>query len=490
MSTSPGTHWKEKLGQQLADWSARTPEQKEALRIVRLRIDQLDKTYAANLVTYGKLIESVAPDLVLLLEDTIGPQSPVMIRAAHENNIPAVILPYTIADQTEALEGLVGNPRFHLRQNFNWLGLFHSWKYVRFHKGTGLLRLPYPMARAHQHAGYAPPDPWLLNSGEADAILAESPRIIEYYRERGFPGEQLRLAGAPYEDKMFHIRQARDRLYPELCARHGLDPDKPLIVLSAPPNQLISGKSESAYEDFETLCADLCAALRDHAASHNVLVCMHPNFRDQSHLFTSRGLAVHEGDMMELVPLARLFIAFASATLRWAIACGVPAINYDVFRYNYTEFDPAGGVLRVDDKAVFETLLEKLCTDEAYYSQIASKQAEARQNWSMADGNVMSRMRFVFEELIAQRSGSQTDLSKRPLKALYFIIRSSDCAEGLRSAIALRDEADIEPVFTFGRATKPDAPTCRDDVLRCEREGVACVTLRGEPFDYSAAPDS
>lgn len=482
---------RDKIAMRLADLVARTPEQAEELRVVRLRLGQLEKAYATKRETFAAAIDRVEPDIVIVLEDVVGPDTSVMIRAAHEKNRAAVILPYTIADQSEAAEALAANPRFHLFRHFNWLGLFWSWKYIRRHKGTWLLRLPFPMARAHILAGLTPPDPWLMNTGAADAIALESERMRDYYLEHDFQPEQLRVVGSAYEDEMFRLQRDRDRHYRELCAAEGLDPEKPLLVFSAPPNQLISGVDNGDYDDFAKMCADLAETLKQRAKSHNILVCMHPNFRDQAFHFSDRGLAIYEGDMMHIVPLARVFVAFASATLRWAIAMGVPAINYDIFRYGYTEFDSAGGVLRVDDMASFDGQLDRLCNDAPFFAEISERQESARAYWSMSDGRSVARIRALVEEMIRRRDpDGQAKPEGRSLRALHLVLRSSDCAEARRSAVALKADAQIESVFLFSTARTPDTELFRRDVELCREAGIECLTLAGEPFAYGAEIES
>ena len=54
----------------------------------------------------------------------------------------------------------------------------------------------------------------------------------------------------------------------------------------------------------------------------------------------------------ELVPLCDLYVASVSSTIRWAIACGKPVVNYDVYRYRYTDFISLDGVLIIDSPGV------------------------------------------------------------------------------------------------------------------------------------------
>ena len=62
----------------------------------------------------------------------------------------------------------------------------------------------------------------------------------------------------------------------------------------------------------------------------------------------------------ELVPLCDLYVASVSSTIRWAIACGKPVINYDVYRYRYTDFLNLEGVLVIEEQNEFREIVQRL----------------------------------------------------------------------------------------------------------------------------------
>ena len=62
----------------------------------------------------------------------------------------------------------------------------------------------------------------------------------------------------------------------------------------------------------------------------------------------------------ELVPLCDVFVASISSTIRWAIACGKPVVNYDVYRYRYTDFIGVEGVLTCEEQDEFVSVLRRL----------------------------------------------------------------------------------------------------------------------------------
>ena len=50
------------------------------------------------------------------------------------------------------------------------------------------------------------------------------------------------------------------------------------------------------------------------------------------------GLHVFTEDTAQIIPLVDLYLASVSATIRWAMACGIKVLNYDIFDYGYGDF--------------------------------------------------------------------------------------------------------------------------------------------------------
>ena len=62
----------------------------------------------------------------------------------------------------------------------------------------------------------------------------------------------------------------------------------------------------------------------------------------------------------EMVPASDIYVASISSTIRWAITCGKPVVNYDVYRYRYTDFLAVPGVLATEEQAEFRAVLQRL----------------------------------------------------------------------------------------------------------------------------------
>jgi hypothetical protein len=101
----------------------------------------------------------------------------------------------------------------------------------------------------------------------------------------------------------------------------------------------------------------------------------------------------------EMVPVCDIYVASISSTIRWAIACGRPVVNYDVYRYRYTDFLRVPGVLATEEQAEFRGILNKLVNDAPYRASIAAQQRAAAPHWGMLDGRVGDRMLALVQRL-------------------------------------------------------------------------------------------
>ena len=337
------------------------------------------------------------PSLLVLAEDNAGYETAVLIRAAHERRTPAVVVPFTVANALEPAEWHFRDPAHHVEGWGNRLTglLFARW--VHAHRGRRLLRLPGAQVIAKECWGLAPPIPWQMNSGRADAIAVESPFMEAYYRREGLPPDQLVVTGALADDELAEsVRDAPARR-DALCAELGLPPDRRIVLCALPPDQFALCGSQADLPDYATLLRvwmETLSALPDCA----VVVRLHPRMHvDAFRHIEAWGVKISQRDTATLVPLCDLFVASVSATIRWAIACGKPVLNYDVYRLGWTDFADAPGVLRVEDRAAFVATADRLARDRAFYDEVRARQASDAARWGRLDGLAGRRMLECFE---------------------------------------------------------------------------------------------
>ncbi len=132
----------------------------------------------------------------------------------------------------------------------------------------------------------------------------------------------------------------------------------------------------------------------------NVLFQLHPGVTDEYMVYLeSIGAKISSRNIADLIPLCDIFVTSVSSVIRLAIVCGIPVINYDVYRFQYTDYVDAKGVLTIQDKAKYKNTLDKLIADRSYYKLIKDNQKVCSGQWGFLDGKVGTRMMEYFDTL-------------------------------------------------------------------------------------------
>lgn len=349
------------------------------------------------------LMDRFRPDLVVLSEQNVEGMSSAVVRAAHETAAVVAILPNTLATASEPAQTYASNPAHAVRGLSNRLiaRLYPRW--VHEHEGRRLLRLPAAGVLATQWLGLAPPLPWQINSGDADAILIESAAVWRYFARAGLPPDRLRLTGTPSADRLARgMAEARGRRA-QLCERLGIDPLLPLVLTALPPNQLDVRAQTCDFGSYTDLLRDWIDTLAA-AGACNLVLSLHPRSRiDSVRPFEGPAVRIATEPVIDLIPSCDLFAASVSATIRWAIACGKPVLNFDVYRYRYDDYSSVEGVVTVESREAFAREAQRMLSEPAHLASLARKQEAAAPDWGRLDGGAAGRILALFDEMTARR---------------------------------------------------------------------------------------
>jgi hypothetical protein len=348
------------------------------------------------------IVGRVQPAAVILAEDSVGYETATVITAAHERGAPSLIIPFTIANALEPAEMFYHDRTRSLSRWINRLlaSFFPDWVYQ--HRGRRLLRAPIEEVLAKEWWGLAPPLPWQMNSGRADAIAVESRVMDEFYRREGLPPAQLVVTGGISDDTLAGgVREAAARRA-ALCAELGLPPDHQLLLCALTDDRFALPGAPADFVDYADLVRFVARTLKA-LPGFSVVVRLHPRSNeDATRLVEELGIRVSRRDTAWLVPLCDLYVASVSATIRWAIACGKPVVNYDVYRLRLTDYDEVPGVLRVEERTEFEAVTRRLATDRRFFEDIRGKQQSVATEWADLDGHAGARILACLDSLIGK----------------------------------------------------------------------------------------
>jgi hypothetical protein len=333
---------------------------------------------------------------IVLCEDNIEFDTATWILAARQRGIRSIIVPYTIANAVELTEAYVFNEALQLEASLANRA-FARWfpKWCAHHKGRSFLRCNVVRIAAIEILGLAPPNPFLLNSGTADAIAVESPAMFDYYAEAGIPSEQLVVTGTLVDDLMFEVKADASGRRRALLEENKLPLDQPILLCAFPPDQGVFDRPGCEFRDFDDMIeywGRRLGAVKD----WNVIVARHPKTPpDRLDALRQFGLALTHRDTASIVPLCDLYVASVSATIRWAIACGKPVINYDAYRLDFQDYAGMEAVLWSNAREDFERTLTEATSDAAHLARLQAAQRREAPRWGFPDGRSGRRMQAL-----------------------------------------------------------------------------------------------
>jgi len=352
------------------------------------------------------LIRTEHISLMILPADNRYDQA-AYIKAGHIEHIPSVVIPQFMAGSLEWAEFVWDRPDYNAQKITNRLvgALYSHWIYE--HKGRKLVAKPVDQALAYEWLGIAPPLPWILHSGFADALALESAAIRDYCISEGLPKERLVVTGSCTHDIITDIFVNSTKKKIELCSAMDLSPDIPIILSALPSNDMAMGRSECEFQNYIDLLEFWCKSLAA-IKGYNIIICVHPSVRADDLLFIEKwGVKIAKEPTYKLIPLCDIFVAAVSATIQWAIACGKPVLNYDVYQYHYTDYNNIWGVIKVNARLDFINTLHLLTTEPEFFAEISARQLTNAEKWGQLDGKSGERLIQLFDRIIDKYSGEK-----------------------------------------------------------------------------------
>jgi hypothetical protein len=253
-----------------------------------------------------------------------------------------------------------------------------------------------------------PSVPWLINSGDLDVIAAESYFMSDYYQRAGILKAKIHVTGALSDDRLFVLLKARDLHRSALGERFGILIREKIILIGLPPDQFTAGKRLGCeFDSYDDLIRFMVGVVTSLSGSQvTVLINLHPRIKRADVIWLSvLGATIIDEPIESLVPLADVYVAVASATIRLGISCGIPVVNYDAYQYNYDDYKGLSGVCEVKSKQDYENVLRGLISDPLFYSKICASQKAMASSMSIMDGKAGERLLQIFDRLTAVGDG-------------------------------------------------------------------------------------
>lgn len=338
-------------------------------------------------------------DLMIFAEDSEDYFTPQLIQLGHDLGIKSVVFPYTFANQFEFLESALFQD---LRTNESFLNLitgklFPKWTHK--YKGVTLLKSTPSFIFSTELFGKSAPNPWVMSSGYSDLIAVESEFMKNYYQKAGLPEQKMREVGYPSLDHIFEVFKNRDSYRLEFARRYELDIKKPWVICAVAPSQW--PRAGAGFKSYQQFLSDYLSFLTQNK-DVEVIFKFHPrlNATEVRALCEQLNVKYVPEDTAELIAVGDAYLATVSSTIRWALALGLPTINYDLYQYNYGDFEGAKNYevvfLFEDFKKSFERLRLQLV------NSFGKEESVLQKEYSLIDGQVRKRILELCDQFMRQ----------------------------------------------------------------------------------------
>lgn len=330
---------------------------------------------------------------VILPEDNIRRDSAQWIAAARLAGTRSSILTYGVLSVDEAEKYFRRRADHYPPLLLGWLcRLLLPW-WVRPAGWRYFLPLPLAPALAHEALGLTPRDPWVVNTGAYDRIAVESEKLRDDYIRIGVDRFRVVVIGHPQLDRIHTAGQSAIWRRGEFLRRQGLPEDTRIIVCALPPNQY-PGWPAPDFADYDALVTgwlDLLGGIGKTA----LIVSLHPSAAPSTiRLLQQRGVCCVTGGVADVLPVADIYVACFSSTIKWALALGIPTINYDCYRFGFPDYDGEPGIgLARQPEEVRRMLVDLLQARGGKPAETARPSAY----WGLVDGKSLLRLEALLE---------------------------------------------------------------------------------------------
>lgn len=349
---------------------------------------------------FNDILQSLNITHLILASDLVQYDTGLFIKIAKKKYVKCIVFPQFFANYKEPAEHIYFNleNQISTKVYFIFSNIYFLKKWLIFYKQKYLLRLPIYKILVKEIFGIAPINPWTINSGGADLFLVEGPAIKRFFmNENGFLEKKIVVVGSINNDRLFESLLNYSSNKGNLISEFNFCSFKPIALVAIPPNMFDSRILFTEFESYQNLI-DFWMAEINRLTSFNILISLHPAIsKEEFNFIKGYGYPILDRPIVDYIPLVDLFIASISATIQWAIACGIPVLNYDSYDYQYDEYRGVEGVLYVNDRINFKKLILYF-NDLTNLETIRVLQKKHSLEWGVLDGCFSNRLVDIIKE--------------------------------------------------------------------------------------------
>jgi hypothetical protein len=143
----------------------------------------------------------------------------------------------------------------------------------------------------------------------------------------------------PSQDILARVLQNRDEHKAKIFDRYLLDHNKPLVLVGIPPDcyGMLDNSSTLEFSNYSCFLKFYVSTVNTLSENYNLIFTVHPGTTTDQRASLEQCYEINviktTDVTVDILPLATLFITSVSSSIRWALACQIPTIDYDFYDF-------------------------------------------------------------------------------------------------------------------------------------------------------------
>lgn len=336
-------------------------------------------------------------DLVFVGGDrhvTLG-YEPAILKICEERGIPTVI-PYLVYPAEE--EGLTQSSKNKHIDNRWFVSRYIVESQEKFKNLSSKSKYFYPhtLSNALDKFGTLSKYPWYMGFGKSTILCLPNQAMVDKYISKGIPENKIKLLGDISYDTLYNQYAEREKLKAKIKVNYNLDFSKQCVLVALPQlaeHNILSWDEHWIEIDF------LLKTLK--GLNLNILVSLHPKMDRNKYIFIEDeyNCNILNERLVEVLPVADLFLATFSSTVLWSVLCGIKTIVVDFYNFNYTMYDFLETVNKVNQKSKLKKVLVNYLSKDIDFTSDWRKLSRDE----VFDGKTMERYVNLIEEISGKK---------------------------------------------------------------------------------------
>ncbi len=243
-------------------------------------------------------------------------------------------------------------------------------------------------------------NPWYIGAGMANFVCLDNINNYNRFIRNGIAKSKIKLLGDVNLHNIYHSYKKRDSLKNIISKKYRLSDGKKNIIVALPQlkeHKLLS--NEHHWDEIKFLINTL------KKIDANILISLHPRMKLQEYQFIERNknFTIIQERLSDFMPMADLFICTYSATLIWAVLCGINSIILDFYEFDYDVYDFLNTPIIVKNKKALQPTIKEYLNRNLNFEKDWKQLSKSE----MFDGKVIWRYHFFITSMIYKRKEIQ-----------------------------------------------------------------------------------